>query len=267
MNHRRLQVFFGTALILGGCNGLIESLESKRGPGGASADETGTASSTATSSGSGGSADDGTGGESGSVGTGGSDETSTTIGTGGSSNEGGAGGVGGSGTSGATGGGGRGGSTSTAGASGSGGSSIAKDGGSGTGGSGGSGGSPIGGAKQLCVDTINKYRATLGLPAYARWTEQEACADSQAESDSQTGTAHGAFGRCTEFAQNECPGWGGTPESMITGCLQAMWNEGPGSDFNTHGHYINMSSTKYTKVACGFYTTAAGKVWSVQDFR
>ena len=46
-----------------------------------------------------------------------------------------------------------------------------------------------------------------------------------------------------------------------------MWNEGPGSDFNTHGHYINMSSTMYKQVACGFYTTAAGKIWAVQDFK
>jgi hypothetical protein len=53
---------------------------------------------------------------------------------------------------------------------------------------------------------------------------------------------------------------------MITGCLDAMWKEGPG-DFNAgHGHYINMSSNRYTLVACGFYTTAKGEIWSVQDF-
>lgn len=46
-----------------------------------------------------------------------------------------------------------------------------------------------------------------------------------------------------------------------------MWAEGPGADFQQHGHYINMSSTSYTTVACGFYTTAGGDVWSVQDFR
>ena len=54
---------------------------------------------------------------------------------------------------------------------------------------------------------------------------------------------------------------------MIGGCLDMMWAEGPGADFATHGHYINMSSTKYSKVACGFYTMASGKVWSVQDFK
>ena len=46
-----------------------------------------------------------------------------------------------------------------------------------------------------------------------------------------------------------------------------MWKEGPGTDFSAHGHYINMTNTKYTKVACGFATTSAGKIWSVQDFK
>lgn len=46
-----------------------------------------------------------------------------------------------------------------------------------------------------------------------------------------------------------------------------MWNEGPGSDFQTHGHYINMASTQYTKVACGFAVMPNGSVWAVQDFQ
>ena len=135
------------------------------------------------------------------------------------------------------------------------------------GGTGAEAGGGDGTAEQLCVDTINQYRASLGLPAYQRWTPEESCADGQAKSDSQSGTAHGAFGQCTEFAQNECPGWPGPPSSMIPQCLAMMWAEGPGADFSTHGHYINMSSTKYTQVACGFYTTSAGKIWSVQDFK
>lgn len=120
---------------------------------------------------------------------------------------------------------------------------------------------------QLCVDTINAYRASISLPAYARWNEAESCAGDQAKSDSQSGTAHGAFGDCMEHAQDECPGWPGPPGSMITGCLAQMWAEGPGSDFAKHGHYINMSSTSYTKVACGFYTLPSGDVWAAQDFR
>jgi hypothetical protein len=122
-------------------------------------------------------------------------------------------------------------------------------------------------AAQLCVDTINQYRASLGLPPYARWIRAESCADSEAKSDSQTGEAHGAFGQCGESAQNECPGWPGPPENMIASCLELMWNEGPGADFNTHGHYINMSSTQYTRVACGYSSTSAESLWAVQDFQ
>ncbi|WP_394826287.1 CAP domain-containing protein [Pendulispora albinea] len=117
-------------------------------------------------------------------------------------------------------------------------------------------------ATSICVDKINAYRATLGLPPYARWSDKEVCASGQAKSDSETSKPHGAFGKCSEWAQNECPGWPGPAEKMIPGCLEMMWGEGPGG-----GHYDNMSSKKYTKVACGFYTMPNGKVWAVQDFQ
>lgn len=117
------------------------------------------------------------------------------------------------------------------------------------------------------MDTINDYRATLGLPPYQRWSESEVCAGSEAQKDSTTMQAHSAFPSCGEWAQNECPGWPGPPESMITGCLAAMWAEGPGEFDDGHGHYLNMSSTQYTKVACGFYVLPNGKVWAVQDFK
>jgi hypothetical protein len=119
-------------------------------------------------------------------------------------------------------------------------------------------------AEQLCVDTINQYRATLSLPPYQRWKSNESCTDGQALADSQTGVPHSAFGKCGEYAQNECPGWPGPPEKMIPLCLAAMWAEGPG-DFAHHGHYINMSSTSYTMVSCGFTTTSG--VWATQDFK
>jgi hypothetical protein len=121
--------------------------------------------------------------------------------------------------------------------------------------------------QQLCVDTINMYRGTLGLPAYERWVDAEVCSDGEAESDSQTMQPHGAFGSCGESAQNECPGWPAPPEGMIESCLAAMWAEGPGEDFQAHGHYINMSSTSYSRVACGFFTTGSGDVWAVQNFQ
>ncbi len=116
-------------------------------------------------------------------------------------------------------------------------------------------------ASQACVDAINADRASLGLAPYARWTSEESC-EWSAQADSAANSAHSAFTKCGEMAQNECPGWPGPAGDMIDGCMKAMWAEGPGG-----GHYDNMSSTSYTKVACGFYTLADGSVWATQDFR
>ncbi|MFT3771778.1 MAG: CAP domain-containing protein [Minicystis sp.] len=119
---------------------------------------------------------------------------------------------------------------------------------------------------QICVDTINQLRASEGLAPYARWTDGEDCTSQETASDSKSGVAHGAFGMCGEHAQNECPGWPSPPEQSIVGCLMQMWAEGPGDDFSTHGHYINMTSTTYTKVACGFYDLGDGTFWAAQNF-
>jgi hypothetical protein len=126
---------------------------------------------------------------------------------------------------------------------------------------------PYEAAAEACVDKINTFRATLDLPAYVRWSTEESCAGQEAAMDAASDTAHGAFGTCMESAQDECPAWPGPAESMIDGCLTRMWDEGPGADFATHGHYINMSSTMYTKVACGFATLADGSVWATQNFQ
>ena len=111
------------------------------------------------------------------------------------------------------------------------------------------------------------YRATMGLTPYERWKPAEECAGIEAGKDAQTGKAHSAFGQCGEWAQNECPGWPGPPGQMIGGCLQMMWDEGPGDFYNGHGHFINMSSTQYSKVACGFHVLPDGSVWATQDFQ
>ena len=120
-------------------------------------------------------------------------------------------------------------------------------------------------ARAECVDRINAFRATESLPPLARWTSAEACSDGEAQSDSETGKAHGAFGDCKEWAQDECPGWGSV-QSTVTDCLQSMWDEknNPGGQ---QGHYKNMSNKSYTQVACGFYVTPAGKVWALQNFK
>lgn len=119
-------------------------------------------------------------------------------------------------------------------------------------------------SSDACVEHINALRASIGLGPLARWSDAEACAGSQAESDGDTGKAHGAFGRCGESAQNECPGWGGVTGAggIVPGCLDMMWAQGPGE-----GHYDTMASRSFTRVACGFHQSSSGAVWAVQDFR
>ena len=123
--------------------------------------------------------------------------------------------------------------------------------------------------KADCAARINQFRWDCQcLLPLDRWTDGETCADEHAEYDSTNG-AHAGFRDdiCEPrgWAQNECPRWGSEAD-IVDGCLQMMWDEGPGDDFNKHGHYINMSSINYTKVACGVYITGSGEVWSVQNF-
>jgi hypothetical protein len=129
---------------------------------------------------------------------------------------------------------------------------------------------------QDCVDRINQFREQCAcLPPLERWRDGEACADEMAMYDSGGSQAHAAFGDkiCDGgSAQNECPGWR-SDSQVVDVCLQKMWDEGPppmsdctGGCFQTYGHYLNMSNQRMTKVACGFYTTSDGQVWSVQNF-
>lgn len=121
-----------------------------------------------------------------------------------------------------------------------------------------------------CVARINQLRWHCQcLPPLKRWKGGEKCASKHAKHDSKRGI-HAGFndGICEPkgWAQNECPGWPSTAD-VIDGCLQAMWDEGPGKRFSKHGHYINMSSARYEQVACSFAKGPGGEVWSVQNFR
>lgn len=140
--------------------------------------------------------------------------------------------------------------------------------------------------RQQCVDRVNMYRATLNLPALARATDQEACSDEGAKLDGDTKKAHGSAGKCKGLGgQNTCPGWGVGPRTgnatladALNKCLEMMWNEGepPVSRqecqadyqncFLKHGHYLNMTDTRYKRVACGFYQMSDGKYWMNQNF-
>ena len=123
---------------------------------------------------------------------------------------------------------------------------------------------------QDCVVRINQLRWECQcLPPLERWKGGEKCAGKHAKHDSRSGI-HAGFNQdiCEPAgrAQNECPAWPSTTE-VIDGCLQAMWDEGPGKRFAKHGHYTNMSNPTYEAVACGFAKGPGGGVWSVQNFR
>lgn len=129
--------------------------------------------------------------------------------------------------------------------------------------------------RQDCVDRINQFRRECQcLPPLQRWTAGESCADSHAMIDQQTRTAHNGFRmrQCANSGsgQNECPGWlgWGSVASTVSGCLQQMWDEGPGDFYGPppHGHYLNMSSRSYTRVACGYFTNG-GATTAVQNFQ
>jgi hypothetical protein len=122
-----------------------------------------------------------------------------------------------------------------------------------------------------CVARINQFRWECQcLPPLVRWVDGESCTDSNAEYDSVNGV-HASFYDIPcgsgARAQNECPGWPSN-QQVVSGCLQAMWDEGPedGDPDTVNGHYESMASTTYTQVACGFFTTPTGSVWGVQNF-
>ena len=121
-----------------------------------------------------------------------------------------------------------------------------------------------------CVRRVNQLRAICQcLPPLERWYEGESCADTHAEYDAMTGQAHSGFREqiCSPQGrgQNECPGYR-SEDQVISLCLQQMWDEGPGEPFIEHGHYINMTNPSHQRVACGFFMTAEGRVWAIQNF-
>jgi hypothetical protein len=122
---------------------------------------------------------------------------------------------------------------------------------------------------------VNQFRACVCLPALPRNPDAESCLNQQSEYDS-THEAHAGFKaevcKPRGNAQNECPGWGSETQ-VVKGCIQQMFDEGvppddpcEGDCYQKHGHFINMTSTKYKSVACGKFTTSKGEVWSVQNF-
>jgi hypothetical protein len=126
-----------------------------------------------------------------------------------------------------------------------------------------------------CVARVNQFRACVCLPPLTRWTSGEACADQDAAYDPAHSAHAGFIARiCSPegYAQDECPGWP-SETAVVSGCLQQMFDEGPpptnpcdGSCFEKYGHFINMTNTSYTMVACGT-AMVNGQITAVQDFQ
>ncbi|HEX4453015.1 MAG TPA: CAP domain-containing protein [Kofleriaceae bacterium] len=152
-------------------------------------------------------------------------------------------------------------------------------GGSGSGsGGGGGGGSGSNAALVECVTQTNAYRAMNGKSALTESSALETYAATGAMYDYNAGSAHDHFGMTQgggiAFAENECPGFdgwniakaGGDMTSLMDMCLQAFYDEGPGSDYSAHGHYINMMGA-YGTLGCGIYEDSSnGNVTITQDY-
>jgi hypothetical protein len=121
-----------------------------------------------------------------------------------------------------------------------------------------------------CVTRINQFRECACVPALTRWNAAESCVDKDAMYDSQQNMAHAGFMGmiCSPegYAQNECPGYSSITQIIDT-CFQQMFDEGPGTDFSTHGHFINMTNTMYTMVGCGKYDSGSGSIWAAHNFQ
>lgn len=119
-----------------------------------------------------------------------------------------------------------------------------------------------------CINRINQFRATCQcLPPLKRWKDGEACANEQSKYDSDKGQAHAGYNAriCRGGGgQNECPRYR-SEQHVIGTCLQQMWNEGPGEPFSEHGHYINMTNKRFSRVACGIFQGNNG-TWAIQNF-
>jgi hypothetical protein len=147
-------------------------------------------------------------------------------------------------------------------------------------------------ARTACINEINRLRATQSLAAYtlSNTDTVNTCVDAQATSDEAANSAHQAWiaaegSTCDGNAQDECLG-GATDPAGIVSCLDSMWAEQNqpnctgcvgcmqfggacancdfyGMNGPECGHYVNMSATYFTSVACGFSTSGD---WAAQNF-
>jgi hypothetical protein len=131
-------------------------------------------------------------------------------------------------------------------------------------------------AQQFCVSETNRYREMNGKADLTEAANLETFADTGAMTDYNAMSAHSHFsatqGGGIAFAENECPGFsgwhlapGGDLNALVGMCIAAFYSEGPGTDYSTHGHYINMMGN-YATLGCGIFSATNGDVTITQDY-
>jgi hypothetical protein len=131
-------------------------------------------------------------------------------------------------------------------------------------------------AQQFCVAETNRYREMNGKSDLTEAANLETFANTGAMTDYSAMSAHSHFsatqGGGIAFAENECPGFsgwhlapGGDMNALVGMCIAAFYSEGPGTDYATHGHYINMMGN-YATLGCGIFSADNGDVTIVQDY-
>jgi hypothetical protein len=132
---------------------------------------------------------------------------------------------------------------------------------------------------QFCAAETNRYRDMVPVGHVTENTALDTYAATGAENDTMSGTPHSHFqstsGGGIAYAENECPaslGWSISPdpsqaelEDKVADCIAAFWAEGPGADYATHGHYLNMTNASFHTVGCGVYVDGS-KLTITQDF-
>jgi hypothetical protein len=67
-----------------------------------------------------------------------------------------------------------------------------------------------------------------------------------------------------DLRSKRCSGGGVRVKTVVAACIKAFYDEGPGTDYSTHGHYSNMMGN-YASLGCDFYESS-GKITIVQDY-
>ena len=129
-------------------------------------------------------------------------------------------------------------------------------------------------AREFCVDEVNRYRATRGLPAIVRSSQLEDFADEGAAIDAYAEMPHTHFSTAPfpqpaqSNGENEIRNWDLhkylTLRTVIERGFAKMWaEEGTRED----GHFQNMIND-FDEAGCGFYLDVPTQnVTIVQDFR